>query len=261
VSSPSFDFLEEVQKPGNFNALFPDERTIRLLLWLYKKRFMNKMRYRVNIRSALLANALLFSCINYEANAQMQTDTLRDRDGNGYTIKVMPDNKKWTTDNLKINIPGSYCYEDAEQKCNQYGRLYTWKAANEGCKLLGEEWRLPTDTEWQQMARGFGGANGDSKDSGKTAYQALLSGGNAAFNALLGGGREPGNGRYARLEAHGFYWTATEDDTILARYYNFGKGSQKLFRQTEGEKERAFSVRCIRDTGNLKEQQYGFSVA
>lgn len=215
---------------------------------------MNKMMYRVNIRSALLANALFFSCINYAANGQTQTDTLRDRDGNIYTIKVMPDNKKWTTDNLKINIPGSYCYEDAEQKCNQYGRLYTWNAANEGCKLLGEGWRLPTDEEWQQMARGFGGANGDSKDSGRTAYQALLSGGNAAFNALLGGGREPGNGRYARLEAHGFYWTATEDDTTLARYYNFGRGSQKLFRQTEGEKDRAFSVRCIKDIGNLKEQ-------
>ena len=37
MSQHFFDFLDEVQKPGNFNALFPDERTMRLLLWLYAK--------------------------------------------------------------------------------------------------------------------------------------------------------------------------------------------------------------------------------
>jgi uncharacterized protein (TIGR02145 family) len=124
---------------------------------------------------------------------------LHDRDGNIYTSKIMPDNREWTTDNLKVNIPGSYCYNDEAQKCTHYGRLYTWKSANEGCKLLGEGWRLPTAEEWQQMARGYGGAYGDSKDSGRAAYQALLATGNAGFNALLGGGREPEKGNYARL--------------------------------------------------------------
>ena len=62
----------------------------------------------------------MFFCINYEANGQEQTGTLRDRDGNIYTIKIMPDNKTWMTSNLNINIPGSYGYENAEQKSNQY---------------------------------------------------------------------------------------------------------------------------------------------
>jgi hypothetical protein len=44
-------------------------------------------------------------------------------------------------------------------------------------------------------------------DGGKAAYKALLIGGGSGFNALLGGGRGEG-GQYARLEAHGFYWTA-----------------------------------------------------
>lgn len=32
-----FDFLEEVQKNRNFNALFPEEKAIRAILWLYAK--------------------------------------------------------------------------------------------------------------------------------------------------------------------------------------------------------------------------------
>jgi uncharacterized protein (TIGR02145 family) len=42
----------------------------------------------------------------------------------------MPDNKLWMTTNLKINIPGSYCYGDMGQNCEQNGRLYTWESAN-----------------------------------------------------------------------------------------------------------------------------------
>jgi uncharacterized protein (TIGR02145 family) len=33
------------------------------------------------------------------------------------------------TTNLKLNIPDSYCYDNADENCEQYGRLYTWKAA------------------------------------------------------------------------------------------------------------------------------------
>lgn len=45
-----------------------------------------------------------------------QDTTLKDRDGNSYGLRMMPDNKLWMTDNLKINIPESYCYGDMKQK-------------------------------------------------------------------------------------------------------------------------------------------------
>jgi hypothetical protein len=65
---------------------------------------------------------------------------------------------------------------------------------------------------------------------------------------LLGGGRDL-NGEFARLEAHGFYWTATEDGPANAVFYNFAKGKLSLFRQSEGEKPRAFSVWCVAECG------------
>jgi uncharacterized protein (TIGR02145 family) len=64
---------------------------------------------------------------------------------------------------------------------------------------------------------------------------------------MLGGGRTDKSGEYARLEAHGFFWTASESDPAKAWFYNLGKGLSAVNRHPDGEKERAFSVRCIRD--------------
>jgi len=102
------------------------------------------------------------------------------------------------------------------------------------------------DNEWRQLAKAYGGVSKDSEDKGKAAYKALVAGGSAGFQALLGGGRSE-DGQYARLEAHGFYWTASEIDSANGWYYNFGRGGLALHRQNGGEKPRAFSVRCVRE--------------
>jgi uncharacterized protein (TIGR02145 family) len=105
---------------------------------------------------------------------------------------------------------------------------------------------LPADNEWRQLAKQYGGVSADSDEGGKAAYSALLIGGGSGFKAMLGGGREE-DGRYARLEAHGFYWTASESGPDSAQFYNFGKGGLAFHRQTSGEKQSAFSVRCVRE--------------
>ncbi len=68
---------------------------------------------------------------------------------------------------------------------------------------------------------------------------------NFGFNALLSGNRDA-DGRYSRLDAHGFYWSATEGDAREAWFLNFGKGSQSLYHQSGGDKSRAWSVRCVK---------------
>jgi uncharacterized protein (TIGR02145 family) len=61
----------------------------------------------------------------------------------------------------------------------------------------------------------------------------------------LGGSSGP-DGEYERLNAHGFYWTATEKDSTSAWLCKFGKGIQSLYLQNGGEKLEAFSVRCVK---------------
>lgn len=160
--------------------------------------------------------------------------------------KRMADGKEWTTANVNVNVSPSYCYDNAETNCRRYGRLYTWASAQQVCRSLGNGWRLPTDAQWRQMAKHYGGVSTDSVDKGRAAYAALMSGGPSGFNAVLGGNREV-QGEYARSEAHGFYWTASENESGTAPFYNFGKGGDAFHRQPGGQKAMAISVRCIKD--------------
>ncbi len=87
---------------------------------------------------------------------------LHDSDGNPYTVKVMSDGRTWTTTNLRLALPDSYCHGDAASACLRVGRLYTWASAVQGCTRLGTGWRLPTDDEWRQLAKAYGGLLGES---------------------------------------------------------------------------------------------------
>ena len=128
----------------------------------------------------------------------------------------MPDGKQWTTENLAVETAGSSCYGDEAANCRQYGRLYTWESAQGVCRSLGDGWRLPTNDEWRALVMHFGGLREETADLGKAAYKALYLGGASGFNAVLGGGREPDGRAYARLDAHGFYWTASETGATTA---------------------------------------------
>ncbi len=143
-------------------------------------------------------------------------------------------------------LPPPYCYDNLEANCRQYGRLYTWESAQRACRSLGGGWRLPTNEEWCDLARHYGGLLEESEKAGKTAYQALRTGGNSGFDVELDGGRDV-DGRYARLGAHGFYWSASDTDAAHAWLYNFGKGMLALNRRSDVDKQRGSSVRCVRE--------------
>ena len=160
--------------------------------------------------------------------------------------RTMADGHTWTARNVAVTVDGSHCYGDDKSFCDMYRRLYTWAAAPMACQALGAGWRLPSVDEWMGLAQAYGGGKGDDGRLGSAAYDALLAGGRSGFDAVLGGGRDEAGG-YARADAHGFYWTATQHDAATAIFMNFGKGSRGLYRQLEGEKGRAFAVRCIRD--------------
>jgi uncharacterized protein (TIGR02145 family) len=197
------------------------------------------------ITAVLIALSLALGLVGDAASTELSRKD-QNLSGSVASSKRMADGKEWTTANLNANTSSSYCYEDAESNCSRYGRLYTWESAQRGCHSLGDGWRLPTDDEWRQMAMHYGGLGNDSPDKGKAAYTALLSGGPSGFNAVLGGDRSI-DGKYDRLEAHGLYWTVSENDQITAPFYNFGKGGQALSRQPQGQKQMAVSVRCIRE--------------
>ena len=176
---------------------------------------------------------LLFSAICHESTPQ--------------SFKKMPDNNWWTSSNLNIEIPGSYCYNDSVINCEKYGRLYTWPAAQKGCSLLGDGWHLPSTKEWHTLLNDFGGAFEEGLSDGKNAFDIMLRRESPALGATLAGNRNS-DGTYSRIEAHGFYWTSTPFDDTTAGFLNFANGRKVLFLQPDMEKTRAISVRCIKSS-------------
>jgi uncharacterized protein (TIGR02145 family) len=204
----------------------------------------------MHIRGGVLAVALSIA-LGPVSFAWLAPDSAKDQEASGatYSSKRMPDGQVWTTKNLNVDTDGSYCYENAELNCGRYGRLYTWDSAQRGCQSLGDGWRLPTKDEWRQLAKQYGGLREETNDGGRAAYRALLTGGSSGFNAVLGGGRVSEAEGFARSEAHGFYWTASESSATSAWFYNFGKGGLSLNRHRDGNKQMAISARCVRGDG------------
>jgi uncharacterized protein (TIGR02145 family) len=99
--------------------------------------------------------------------------------------------------------------------------------------------------DWHELARVYGGLFGDGPGNGRVAFRELLADGRSGLDMLLGGGRDDQG--YARLEAHGFYWSSSEESATSVRYLNFGKGSGTVYDQDGGGKTEAFSVRCVSD--------------
>ncbi len=150
----------------------------------------------------------------------------------------------WMAENLNYDVgDGSWCYDNDASNCRKYGRLYNWEAAKKACRAVG--WRLPTDKEWREMAKQFGGADDDASDGGKAAYQALIEGGPSGFSAQLGGYRTS-DGVFVNL-GWGFYWSATERNASRAWFYYFYRLGGELIRNNYGSKSVGLSCRCVQD--------------
>jgi len=168
-------------------------------------------------------------------------------DGTTYgTITV--NGTTWLGKNLNVETEASWCYSDEKAYCSSEGRLYRWKAAQQACKELGENWHLATDEEWIELCKAFGGYHdwltdrptGDPYKSNRS----LIEGGETGFDAPLGGWR----GSRGGFEGHGrggFFWTGTEVDGLSSWYFQFAPGGGKVVRR-QADRLMGMSCRCVR---------------
>lgn len=152
---------------------------------------------------------------------------------------LMINGLRWMIDNLNYETSESWCYEDKEENCNLYGRLYTWEAARQACASVG--WRLPTDEEWKALIAPY--QTGEKPN--EAAYEALIKGGKSGFEIKLGGFRYD-YGDFDFKDWHGYFWTSTEKDEQLAWGIDLFKDYERLFRIALG-KNYGYSCRCVKD--------------
>ena len=142
-------------------------------------------------------------------------------------------NQVWMAENMKIPVPGSWCYNDDPAMGNKYGRLYTWDAAKNVCP---KGWRLPTEKDWDQLISFLGGED--------IAGSKMKVGGSSGLNVLLGGMTSVGNFRL--INSYGTFWCATSYDAEHAWYF-YVTSSGPNITKTYFTKNYGFSVRCIKE--------------
>ena len=202
-----------------------------------------------------------------------------NRDGKTYkTVRIGA--QTWMAENLNFD-PGqgeqgdekydwSWCYNNDQNNCKKYGRLYTWAAAmdsagtfssrGKGCGnnntctptypvrgICPSGWHLPTRAEFETLFTTAGGKS----TAGKMlkATNGWNSNGNGTdafgFSALPAGYRNNG-GYFYRDGRLAYFWSSTESDSYNAYYmdlYYYYKGADL----NDSYKNYGFSVRCLRD--------------
>lgn len=197
--------------------------------------------------------------------------TLTDIDGNTYkTIQIgtqlwMAENLKTlrfcngdlvgtttpanSADNFQLGASYQWSFKGNENNVIEYGRLYTWYAANDDRKICPVGWHVPTDTEWSTLSTYLGGENfagGLLKEAGLLHWLAPNTGATnqSGFTALPAGIR-PVNGKFDFAGYICIFWSSTIKDS-WAWSRELDLQAHKMFR-AEDVKEYGFSIRCISD--------------
>ena len=182
--------------------------------------------------------------VNSGGDGNPSVSTFTDsRDGKVYKI-VKVGSQFWFAENLNYAEKGSKCYENKDDNCAKYGRMYDWAMA---LKVCPAGFHLPSDDEWATLENSVGGsitastklksAEGWNKNGGGTDdYE---------FSALPGGyGASDGAFRDAGYD--GLWWSATESiaDNAWSRYMRSGNVWVDRY---ANPKTSLFSVRCVAD--------------
>jgi len=156
-------------------------------------------------------------------------------------------NNEWMAENFSKIATESYYYED---KRNEDGRLYTWKAAVDNCP---SGWRLPTYDDFLKITEflkvenigkyGPGCGNAEMFNA-----SALIKGGSLGFNASLSGYRML-DGSYKMRGTNTAFWSGTEYGEKNVYCFGMGYNSQgnPIFELTSVPKGIAMSVRYIKE--------------
>lgn len=169
------------------------------------------------------------------------TDT---RDGSVYkTINI--GGQWWLAENLNFEMANSWCYENSDANCSEYGRLYTFNAATSACP---SGWHLPSDSEWKDLEMNLGMSLEEAEaieQRGTDEGTQLKDKGSSGFDVLFGGFRNE-DGTYTFLGTGGAFWTSSSYNLYLAWYRGFQNAESRIHRYFY-DKDMGFSVRCIRN--------------
>ncbi len=182
---------------------------------------------------------------------------VKDVDGNVYeTIEI--GDQVWLSGNLKtktVSQGETWCYDENDQNCEEYGRLYNLEAAMVACP---KGWALPTDSDWDNLEKHIDDAEliaaklkakegwnlNQERQTEIENEEELKSLDEYGFAALPGG--HYFDKYFYDMEIGGYWWSSTAEDHGAGWSRVMHYDSNEFFKQTFGP-EHGFSVRCIKE--------------
>jgi uncharacterized protein (TIGR02145 family) len=160
--------------------------------------------------------------------------------------------KTWMAQNLNYQTGKSWCYDDDNSNCKEYGRLYDWNTAKTVCPA---GWHLPSQKEWNDMVAAAGGNVAGKALKSTYGWNRRENGDGTddyGFSALPGGFRRSSS-RFDVVDHGGYWWTATEDGrgNAYSRFMYYGHDDVSEY---GSGKDAGYSVRCVMDAGSVSSQ-------
>ena len=167
------------------------------------------------------------------------------RDGQSYKTVAIGD-QVWMAENLNYKVYPSYCFDNEESNCEQYGRLYVWSAAMSACP---SGWHLPSKDEFETLLSAVGGQefagkklkssegwNGDGNGTDAYGFSAL-----PACKSQISGSCD-GIGYCTH------FWSSTIADDAEKNPYNMYlyHNQAKASLTSNWDREEGYSVRCVK---------------
>ena len=183
-----------------------------------------------------------------ELPAEITYGTLTDeRDGKTYKTVVIG-KQTWMAENLNFETRFSYCYENKDENCAKYGRLYKWEFAMEACPA---GWGVPSLEEFQVLVATVGGQT----MAGKVLKSAegWKDGGNGSDEygfAALPAGFVSDDTTFHNEGEYAQFWSTSGTTKMYQLEFFFDRDSSYLFGIY---REYGLSVRCLKGAGAANE--------
>ena len=162
----------------------------------------------------------------------------RNKDYTRYYKTIETLNNTWFAQNLNYNTDGSYCYDNKEENCYLYGRLYTWEAAQNACPT---GWHLMTDAEFESIRNLFESDEAASLKSTKGWYYGKNGTDNIGF-AVTPGGYYDGTS-FLEKGKSAYFWVKPSETSNEVRIIQ----SDVDFVMPDVKEGYYASVRCVKD--------------
>jgi len=176
------------------------------------------------------------------------------RDGKKY-VYVEMGTKIWMAENLNYNASDSKCYNEQENNCTTYGRLYNWATAMSACP---SGWHLPFEADWNALMKFVNPSCSDNSNCGIAGTKLKSASGwndddgnsgngtdNHGFTALPGGGYFP-TSTFEFIGEYGLWWSASDYNSLNA-YFRAMYNNNEFVGRDNITKSNFLSVRCVKD--------------